>query len=160
MERTNYTMFGSYPYPPNFISNMNFETIFVFCKQGKPRKVSKEIKDASKLTKLEWRDWALNAVWRIRSVGATTRKDHPAIFPEDIPYRLIRMYTFKGDTVLDPFLGSGTTVKVAKILERKGIGYEINPNYKEIIWSKLRSNELKIFAPVNTKKQTKLTAIV
>ena len=63
------------------------------------------------------------------------------MFPEELPRRLIKMFTFVGDTVLDPFLGSGTTLKVALELKRNAIGYEINEGYLEIIKNKLGLNE-------------------
>ena len=59
------------------------------------------------------------------------------MFPDELPRRLIKMFTFKGETVLDPFLGSGTTAKEAINLDRNGIGYEINENFLETIKTKL-----------------------
>jgi hypothetical protein len=58
---------------------------------------------------------------------------HIAPFPEEIPYRLIRLFTFKGDVVLDPFLGSGTTLQVCRITHRRGIGFEIVKEYADLI---------------------------
>jgi hypothetical protein len=62
---------------------------------------------------------------------------HPCIWPDELAHRLIRMFTYEGDTVLDPWLGSGTTVKVAKELNRDGIGYEKLPQYKAVIMKRL-----------------------
>jgi len=75
---------------------------------------------------------------------ATVRPEdnsHPAPFPDELPKRLILLYTYLGDTVLDPFLGSGTTCKMAKALGRKSIGYEIDESYKPEIESKIRKVE-------------------
>ena len=62
---------------------------------------------------------------------------HPAPFPKELPYRLIKLYSFYGDTVLDPFMGTGTTAEAALELGRNAIGYEINPEYKHLIEAKL-----------------------
>ena len=142
--RTNTTkklMFGSYPHPKNFYAQNTSEFIVVFVKDGKPKNVSKDIKENSKLTKEEWVSFT-KQIW---DIPIPNKKDiafgeHSAIMPETIPYRLIRMFSFIGDTILDPFAGSGTTLKVAKELERKYIGYEIYKHYEKIINAKLRSN--------------------
>ncbi|MFX0184651.1 MAG: DNA-methyltransferase [Candidatus Hodarchaeota archaeon] len=130
---------GSYPKPTNIASNTGFEQIFVWVKPGKTRKVTKALLDQSLLKKFEWRHWAVRCIWddispvlKIDSKGHN-RFGHSAPFPEEIPYRLIRMHTAIGETVLDPFLGSGTTLKACKLTGRKGIGYEINPDYAQLI---------------------------
>ncbi|HRR53116.1 MAG TPA: site-specific DNA-methyltransferase, partial [Bacteroidales bacterium] len=70
---------------------------------------------------------------------------HLAMFPEELPKRLIKMFSFVGDTVLDPFLGSGTTTLMARNLNRNSIGYEINEDYLSVIQEKLGLNEQTIF---------------
>jgi DNA modification methylase len=124
---------GSYPYPPNGLVEIDYEFILIFKKPGKGRVVSREIKELSKLTKEEWKEY-FSGHWHF---GGARQLRHEAMFPEELPKRLIRMFTFKGDTVLDPFLGSGTTVKVALELGRNGLGYEINPGFLEIIQERL-----------------------
>lgn len=131
-------MFGSYPYPNNLYAQNTSEFITIYVKDGKPKKVSKEIKEKSKLTQEEW----LNFTKQIWDIPIPNKSDiafgiHSAIMPEEIPYRLIKMFSFVGDIVLDPFAGSGTTLKVAKQLQRKYVGYEIVKSYKEIIERKL-----------------------
>ena len=116
---------GSYPYPPNGIVEVDYEFIHIFKKPGRPRKVAREVKEASKLSKAEWKEYFAGH-WRF---GGARQVGHEARFPEELPRRLIRMFTFAGDTVLDPFLGSGTTVKAALELGRNAVGYEINPAY-------------------------------
>jgi hypothetical protein len=74
-------------------------------------------------------------VWEITPVK--NMEGHPAVFPDELPRRLIKMYSYEGDIVLDPFLGSGTTVKVARELNRDGIGYEKELQYKPVIMEKL-----------------------
>ncbi len=124
---------GSYPYPPNGMIEIDYEFILIFKKPGKSEKVPKEIKEKSKLTKEEWKEYFYGH-WYF---GGAKQIEHEAMFPEELPKRLIKMYTFVGDTVLDPFLGSGTTVKAALNLRRNAIGYEINEKFLEIIKEKL-----------------------
>ena len=75
-------------------------------------------------------------IWRVES-ETEWFKGHEAVFPEEIPHRLIRMYSFAGDTVLDPFAGSGTTIRAAMNLERNSIGYEINEDLIPVIKRRL-----------------------
>ncbi len=124
---------GSYPYPPNGMIEIDYEFILIFKKPGKSPKVSKDIKEKSKLTKEEWKGYFYGH-WYF---GGARQIGHEAMFPEELPKRLIKMYTFVGDTVLDPFLGSGTTVKTALELDRNAIGYEINEEFLDVIKDKL-----------------------
>ena len=66
---------------------------------------------------------------------ARRRVKHPAPFPIELPERLIGFYTYRGDVVLDPFLGSGTTAVAAACNDRRYVGYDIDPAYVEIAWS-------------------------
>jgi site-specific DNA-methyltransferase (adenine-specific) len=79
----------------------------------------------------------MNNVWNILPVKYDNI-DHPCPFPEEIPYRLIQLYSFKGNTVLDPFLGSGTTALVANTLGRKFIGYELLDKFIEVTKERLK----------------------
>ena len=128
------TIMGSFPYPRNGILKIDYEFILIFKKPGKEKvKIDKEIKERSKMTKEEWNEY-FRGHWKFS--GAKQGK-HLAMFPEELPKRLIKMFSFVEDTVLDPFLGSGTTTLAAKNLERDSIGYEINPEFKTIISKKL-----------------------
>lgn len=139
-----FSSFGSYPYPPNIFSTFPYEWIIVFSKRGKRKeKVSKEAKEKSKITHKEWADWAINSFWEM-SPARATQIGHPAPFPEELPKRLIKLYSFWGDVVLDPFVGSGTTVKVAEDLGRQGVGYDINPEYIELAKKRLGQQKLEI----------------
>ena len=134
-------MFGSYPYPSNFYAQNTSEFIAIFVKDGRPKRVSDTIKEQSKLTKEEW----INFTKQIWDIPIPNKKDlafgeHSAIMPEQIPYRLIKMFSFVDDIVLDPFAGSGTTLKVAKELNRQYVGYEIYQHYKKLINAKLQQN--------------------
>lgn len=132
-------MFGSYPYPRNFYAQNTTEFIAVFVKDGKPsNNIPQEIKEASKLTQEEWVSFT-KQIWDIPipSKNDSAFGKHSAIMPSEIPYRLIKLFSFVGDIVLDPFAGSGTTLKVAKELKRNYVGYEIYEHYKAVIEEKL-----------------------
>jgi len=119
---------GSYPYPPNGIVEIDYEHILLFRKPGRSPKAPSQVKRESALSREEWKRY-FSGHW---DVGGARKKGHEAPFPEEIPFRLIRMFSFAGDTVLDPFLGTGTTAKVALDLGRNAIGYDISAEYVEI----------------------------
>ncbi len=135
-------LFGSYPYPPTpKILDSIFENILIFKKTGKPvERVSPENKVLSKLTKQEWMVYT-KGIWQFEH----DRSDHPASFPEELPTRLIRMYSFVGETVLDPFAGTGTTLVIADKYLRKGIGYEIFKDYEKDIQKRFQKNSVREF---------------
>jgi modification methylase len=142
--RTNSTkklMFGSYPYPRNFYAQNTIEFITIYVKDGASlNRLPKEIKEMSLLSKEEWVKFT-KQIW---DIPIPNKKDiafgeHSAIMPEEIPYRCIRLFSYVGDTVLDPFAGSGTTLGVAKKLGRNYIGYELYNNYKDVIEKKISS---------------------
>ena len=145
---------GSYPYPPNGMIEIDYEFILVFKKPGTVGKVPKEIKENSKLTKEEWKEYFAGH-W---GFGGEKQINHEAMFPEELPKRLIKMYSFIGDTVLDPFVGSGTTVKVALELKRNAIGYEINENFLEIIKEKMgiKNSLLRVYDVEIIKRNEKI----
>ena len=136
------SLMGSIYYPRNGLLTYDYEHIFIFKKHnGKARKVDRQIKELSKISLTEWKKWFVGH-WRFPGI---IQKEHIAMFPEELPYRLIRMFSFIGDTILDPFLGSGTTLKVAKSLFRKGIGYEINKDFRKIIEDKINHGQIGYF---------------
>ena len=136
------TIMGSFPYPRNGIIKLDYEFILIFKKLGDQPKVSREIKEQSKLTTEEWNEYFYGH-WNF----AGERQDkHLAMFPEELPKRLIRMFSFVGDTVLDPFLGSGTTSLAAKNLDRNSVGYEINKEFLPIIKAKINSPDIEVIS--------------
>lgn len=128
---------GSYPYPRNGIIKLDYEFILLFKKLGESPKPTKEQKELSKLTPEEWNTF-FSGHWNFSGVK---QSKHIAMFPEELPKRLIKMFSFVGETVIDPFLGSGTTSLAAKKLSRNSIGYEINSNFLDIIKEKLEVNQ-------------------
>jgi modification methylase len=124
---------GSIYHPRDGHITYEHEYIIILKKPGDWPKPSKEQKEKSKLTKEERSSW-FRGIWEIQP---ERQDEHIAMFPIEIPYRLIKMYSFYGETVLDPFLGSGTTIKAAQILGRCGIGYEINSDFESVIKKKL-----------------------
>jgi DNA modification methylase len=143
---------GSYPFPPNGIVEIDYEFILIFKKPGPSKKVTPEIKAASKLTKAEWKGYFAGH-WHF---GGVRQTGHEAMFPEELPRRLIKMFTFAGDTVLDPFLGSGTTVKAALDLGRNAVGYEINPDFLAAMSQKIGvSDRLPFYGEIQIIKTDK-----
>jgi len=138
------TVMGSFPYPRNGILKLDYEFILIFKKYGISLRVSKEIKEQSKLTQEDWNQY-FTGHWNF---SGEKQDRHLAMFPEELPRRLIKMFSFVGDTVLDPFLGSGTTSLAAKNLNRNSIGYEINEDFLSIIKGKLGINQSTIFQDV------------
>jgi len=130
------TVMGSYPFPPNGMIEIDYEFILIFKKPGIKKAASEEIKEKSKLSKEEWKEY-FSGHWNF---PGEKQIEHEAMFPVELPKRLIKMFTFVGDTVLDPFLGSGTTVKAAINLNRNSVGYEINENFLPIIKRKIGYN--------------------
>jgi len=142
------TIMGSFPYPRNGIVKLDYEFILIFKKMGIPPKATKEQKEKSKLTTKEWNEYFYGH-WNFPG----ERQDkHLAAFPEELPRRLIRMFSFVEDTVLDPFLGSGTTSLAAKKLGRHSIGYEINPKFLPVIKKKLGMEKEGLFKEQNRCK--------
>jgi len=126
--------FGTYPYPGSILLNYAHEFILEFEKPApkgyrKYAHVTPEQREASKLDKEFWLALKKSDVWLLKPEKSGARRAHVAPFPYALPARLIRAYSFVGETVLDPFLGSGTTLTAARDLQRHGVGYEINPAF-------------------------------
>lgn len=131
---------GSFPYPRNGILKMDYEFILIFKKLGNAPKPTPQQKVASEMTKEEWSQY-FSSHWNFNGVK---QLGHIAMFPEELPKRLIKMFSFVGETVLDPFAGSGTTSLAAKHLGRNSIGYEINKEFAPVIREKLSVDQINI----------------
>jgi len=139
------TIMGSFPYPRNGIIKIDYEFILIFKKPGIGKDVPRTVKEKSKLTVEEWNRF-FTGHWNI---PGEKQNGHLAMFPEEIPRRLIKMFSFVNDAVLDPFLGSGTTSLAAKNLERNSIGYEINADFVPVIKDKLSLKDKGFFDKLN-----------
>lgn len=129
-----------HPYPMYYYPDNVAETVLIF-QNGEfdYRSVDTQIRELSRVDINEYlRDkWYLN-VWEITNVLPVNRIEKDvAAFPDELPYRLVKLFSFMGETVLDPFLGSGTTTKVAKELGRNSIGYEIDEHLVPVIKAKV-----------------------
>ena len=131
------TIMGSFPYPRNGILKLDYEFILIFKKLGSPPKPTPQQKKLSAMTKDEWNDY-FSGHWNFAGVK---QNGHLAMFPEELPARLIKMFSFVGDTILDPFLGSGTSSLAARNLSRNSAGYEINTEFIFKIKEKLNVNQ-------------------
>jgi modification methylase len=147
------SIMGSFPYPRNGILKIDYEFILLFKKHGEISiKVSEETKMQSKLSTEEWNRYFAGH-WNF---AGEKQGKHLAMFPEELPRRLIKMFSFAGENVLDPFLGSGTTSLAAKNLNRNSTGYEINEEFLPVIKERVGLNTPGIFddAKIIIEKQT------
>ncbi|MCM1034760.1 MAG: site-specific DNA-methyltransferase [Paludibacter sp.] len=129
---------GSFPYPRNGILKIDYEFILIFKKQGKAPVPTIEQKKLSEMSKEEWNTFFASH-WNF---GGAKQDGHIAVFPEELPRRLIKMFSFAGETVFDPFMGSGTTALAARNLQRNSIGYEINSDFRQYYEQKVVSASL------------------
>ena len=144
---------GSYPFPRSGYFFVNREYIAIFRKVGKKNRnqqIHKSLKVYSRLTLEEWREY-FKDTWKF---SPAIQNSHIAMFPEELSKRLIKMYSFVGDTILDPFLGSGTTILTASKLGRNSLGYEIgfrtknNTDWKELIKKKITIPKIEFQYPL------------
>jgi DNA modification methylase len=128
LEVNNGSKFLGKPYEPNAIIKNDIEFILMQRKPGGYRQPTEEQRSLSRLSKQEHGAW-FQQFWYL--TGASTRK-HPAPFPSELAYRLVRMFSFVGDTVLDPFVGTGSTMLASLKACRNSIGVDIDPDYVEM----------------------------
>ncbi len=131
------------PYEPNAIIKNDMEFILMQRKPGGYRQPTNGQRDESRLNKKDFDAW-FQQIWNI--TGAST-KNHPAPFPLEVALRLVRMFSFTGDTVLDPFCGSGTTMVAALKTNRNSVGVEIEPEYCRMAARYLKAENSDLFAP-------------
>jgi len=144
-EVENGSKFLGKPYEPNAIIKNDVEFILMQRKPGGYRKPTEEQRKLSKIDKKDFDTW-FQQIWNI--TGASTRI-HPAPFPLELATRLIRMFSFHGDTVLDPFCGTGTTMIAALRFGRNSIGIDIEPEYCRMAARYLKKESSNLF--INTE---------
>jgi DNA modification methylase len=143
-EVKNGTKFLGKPYEPNAIIKNDIEFILMQRKPGGYRKPTPEQRRQSMIDKKDYEVW-FQQFWNIP--GASTR-EHPAPFPLELACRLVRMFSFSGDTVLDPFCGTGTSMLAAINSGRNSIGVEIDPVYCEMVMKRLEKETRTFFNDV------------
>ncbi|MBM4142874.1 MAG: site-specific DNA-methyltransferase [Lentisphaerae bacterium] len=141
-EVPNGSKFLGKPYEPNAIIKNDMEFILMQRKPGGYRQPSERQRDESRIGKDEFDRW-FQQIWNI--TGAST-KHHPAPFPLELATRLVRMFSFSGDTVLDPFCGSGTTMVAALRTGRNSIGIDIDPEYCRMAARYLKAENTDLFS--------------
>jgi DNA modification methylase len=141
-EVANGSKFLGKPYEPNAIIKNDMEFILMQRKPGGYRRPTNSQRDASRISKDEFDRW-FQQIWNI--TGAST-KNHPAPFPAELATRLVRMFSFVGDTVLDPFCGSGTTMVAAFRTGRNSIGVEIDQEYCRMAARYLKAETTNLFS--------------
>lgn len=140
-EVSNGSRFLGKPYEPNAIIKNDIEFILMQRKPGGYRKPTEEQRRESRINKKDFDAW-FRQIWNIP--GASTKK-HPAPYPLELASRLIRMFSFVGDTVIDPFCGSGTTMVAALKSARNSIGVEIDPEYCRMTARYLKAESADLF---------------
>ncbi|HEV8588750.1 MAG TPA: site-specific DNA-methyltransferase [Pyrinomonadaceae bacterium] len=140
-EVENGSSFLGKPYEPNAIIKNDAEFILMLRKPGGYRQPTAEQRDSSRLTKEEHAAW-FQQIWTLP--GESTR-EHPAPFPEKLAHRLVRMFSFTGDTVLDPFMGTGTTLVASLKAGRNSIGVELQREYLDIARRRLNEHLTGLF---------------
>lgn len=133
------TAWGSWMSASNPVLRDIHEYILVFSKESFSRKKKDKENTITKDQFLEW----TKSVWTFPAVSARSI-GHPAPFPEELPYRLIQLYSFKGDVVLDPFCGSGTTCLAALKNGRYYLGYDIEPEYVKLANNRIKNSTVQI----------------
>ena len=140
--------FGTYPFPGGILINNMHEFLLEFEKRAKPgtRKyghVTREQRENSRLDREFWLSIKNSDVWLMKPEKSGANRSHVAPFPLDLPSRLIRAFSFEGELVLDPFVGSGTTLAAAALLGRNGVGYDIHSGSCRMTEDRLRGIELR-----------------
>ncbi len=133
LEVANGSSFMGKPYEPNAVIKNDIEYILFQRKPGGYRKPSLAARVLSVLP-IELHQKCFQQIW---TLGGASTRNHPAPFPESLAERLIRMFSFVGDTVLDPFMGTGTSNVVAERLGRNSIGIEVDPSYSRMAYQRL-----------------------
>ena len=140
------------PYEPNAVIKNDVEFVLMQRKPGGYRKPALATRVLSVISDEHHKQW-FQPIWS-GITGASTRL-HPAPYPEELVERLIRMFSFVGDVVLDPFMGTGTTTVAAAKWGRHSIGVEIDPHYCEIAEKRIRHATGSLFSSAEVKTETR-----
>lgn len=139
---------GSWPLPKGVLAANTWEMVLVFQKplqfsqrRVDPSKIHPDIRKKSELPK-EAHDWLMDPVWRISAEREARKLGHPFTYPMELAERLIILYTFVNELVVDPFVGSGTTVLAAQKLGRQGVGFELSDKYIAIARKRLAQGSM------------------
>ncbi|MCX5880390.1 MAG: site-specific DNA-methyltransferase [Deltaproteobacteria bacterium] len=146
-EVSNGSKFLGKPYEPNAIIKNDIEFILMQRKPGGYRKPTEEQRKLSKIDKKDFDNW-FRQIWTI--TGASTKK-HPAPFPLELATRLVRMFSFHGDTVLDPFCGTGTTLIASLKFGRNSVGLDIEPEYCKMAARYLKAESSSLFVKADLR---------
>jgi DNA modification methylase len=149
-EVENGSSFLGKPYEPNAVIKNDIEFILMERKPGGYRTPSVETRILSVISTENYQVW-FRQIWD-RLTGASTR-EHPAPFPLELAERLIRMFSFVGDTVLDPFLGTGTTTVAAAKWGRHSIGYEIDRHYYGLALKRIKTETSSLFSRTTIRER-------
>jgi site-specific DNA-methyltransferase (adenine-specific) len=133
LEASNSSRFLGKPNLPNGVIKNDIEHILFLRKPGGYRKPTADMEARSHISTDDYAEW-FSPIW---TIGGASTREHPAPFPPEVASRLIKMFSFAGDTVLDPFAGTGTTNRCAMELERNSIGVEVEPTYVDLIEKRL-----------------------
>lgn len=140
------------PYEPNAVIKNDIEFVLMERKHGGYRKPTIATRVLSVISDENHKEW-FQSIWS-GVTGASTR-DHPAPYPEELAERLVRMFSFVGDTVLDPFMGTGTTMVAAAKWGRNSIGVEIDPHYFEMAEKRIRHATDSLFSHTEVRTEVK-----
>ncbi len=142
-EVENGSRFLGKPFEPNAVVKNDIEFILMERKPGGYRTPSVAARVLSIISASNHQEW-FQQIWN--GLGGASTKDHPAPFPLELAERLVRMFSFVGDTVLDPFMGTGTTTVAASRLGRDSIGVEVDPHYFSLAHRRIEQNTTDLFA--------------
>lgn len=145
------------PYEPNAIIKNDIEYILMMRKPGSYRSPTMEQRKGSKISKESFSHF-FRQIWT--DIPGTTVKGHPAAFPEELATRLIKMFSFIDDTVVDPFIGTGTTMLAAIKTGRNSIGLDINSTYLEIAEERIKKCDNVVIDHVEGCKKIQATISV
>ncbi len=140
-EANTYSTILGKPYEPNAVIKNDVEFILIQRKPGPYRKPTMDQRRMSYIPRKYYEQW-FRQLWNITG---TSSREHPAPFPIELATRIVRMYSFVGDTILDPFVGTGTTMLAAMSCGRNSVGCDIDPKFVQIARRRLEEESSKLF---------------